>query len=385
LIDQFTELTDRRMFRLPDRGHPPRHPRVPKDVRGFALPAVIFLVALLTMLLTTGLSRVRADRQIAEASEDIADAFAIAQSGLQTYVGTRTARPPDADSVRINLTGGYANVVSQVVQNPSDTTENALYLVRSTGFVIDPDAGAVLQAQRTVTQFADWQTGSIERRAALTAANGIRPRNGPAGTRLVSGNDASSGPSCPATAPPIAGLLTTNVTGPPNLEVTFDGTPPSVEVGSSTGTIIAADTEIDWAATLSASFIPDYTTFQDGDMTRPIQRVTGDLVLNGTYQGSGILIVPNNLILRGPSFSFEGIILVGDGIVFEATSIVIQGLVYSGLNESFGTNPSRTEMGGGTNTELRIIYHSCFVGQALAALTGLAPVANGWHDAWTQY
>ena len=93
------------------------------DDRGFALPAVIFLVALLTLLLTGRLSRVQADRQIAEASEAMADAFAIAQSGLQNYVGSQTVRPPDGDSVRINLTGGYASVISHVIRNPADTTE----------------------------------------------------------------------------------------------------------------------------------------------------------------------------------------------------------------------------------------------------------------------
>ena len=70
------------------------------DERGFALPAVIFLVALLTLLLTSGLSRVQADRQIAEASEATAEAFAIAQSGLYNYMGSLTARPPNARSRR---------------------------------------------------------------------------------------------------------------------------------------------------------------------------------------------------------------------------------------------------------------------------------------------
>jgi type II secretory pathway pseudopilin PulG len=354
------------------------------DENGFALPAVIFLVALLTLLLTTGLSRVQADRQIAEASEATADAFVIAQSGLQNYLGTRSARPPDGDSVRINLVGGYANVVSTLVRNPSDSTEEQLFLVRSTGYVIDLAAGAFIQAKRTVAQFADWQTGSIERGAALTAANGVRVRNGPSPTdRLVSGYDASSGPACPAPGPAIVGMRTTTVNGPSDLR--YSGVPDSlVEVGGGTGYAVATDTDIDWAGALAPAFVPDYTTFQNGDMTRPIQRVTGDLTLNGSYQGSGILIVTGNLNLSGSAFSFEGIILVGDAIMFQATSITIQGMVVSGLNMLLGGNPARTELLD-ENELLQIGYHACFVDQGLAALTGLAPVANAWLDSWATY
>jgi hypothetical protein len=352
--------------------------------RGVALPAVIFLVALLTLLLTTGLARVQADRQISQAAEDIARAWAIAQSGLQTYIGTRTARPADGDSVRINLTGGYANVVARVVRNPADTLENSLYLVRSTGFVIDPGMGAVLQAQRSVTQFADWQTGSIEARAALTAANGIQTRVGPSLGRTVSGNDANLDPTCAPIQPPIAGSITTSVAGNPSVDLTFLGSPDSIQMGSSAGLAVASQTELDWAAVIGPGFVPDFTTFQNGDMTRPIQRVSGNLALNGSFQGSGILIVPGDLVISGSDFYFEGIVLVGGEIDFAAPSIVIQGLVYSGLSELIGDNPGRTEIGD-TNTNLYIVYHSCFVNQALAGLTGLAPVANGWQDAWTAY
>lgn len=365
--------------------HPAAAIRLPPSAeRGVALPAVLFLVALLTLLLTSGLARVQADRQIAQASEDIARAFAIAQSGLQTYIGTRTTRPPDGDSVRINLTGGYASVVARVVRNPADTLENALYLVRSTGIVIDPSAGAVIQARRSVAQFADWQTGSIESIATLTAANGIQVRNGPAAARIVSGNDGNVDPTCAPPALPIAGSRTTSVAGNPAVDLTFLGAPPSIEEGSGTGPLIAGQTEIDWPAVLGAGFVPDFTTFQNGDMSRSIQRVSGSLTLSGSYQGSGILIVPGNLYVGGSDFYFEGIILVGGMIEFDAATIVIQGLVYSGLNEQLGVNSTRTEIGG-NNTLLNITYHACFVSRALSAFTGLAPIANGWQDAWTMY
>jgi hypothetical protein len=155
-------------------------------------------------------------------------------------------------------------------------------------------------------------------------------------------------------------------------------------MGSSAGLAVASQTEIDWVTVTGPDFVPDFAAFQNGDMSRPIQRVSGSLTLNGSFQGSGILVVPGDLVLTGSDFYFEGIILVGGRIEFYAASIVVQGLVYSGMNELTGGNPNRTEVGD-SNTNLYIAYHSCFVTQALAAFTGLAPVANAWQDAWTAY
>jgi type II secretory pathway pseudopilin PulG len=347
--------------------------------RGFALPAVIFLVALLTLLLTSGLSRVQADRQIAEAGEATADAFAVAQSGLQNYVGSQTSRPPDGDSVRINLTGGYANVISRVIRNPADTTENFLYLVRSTGFVINPLAGSAIQAQRTVAQFADWQTGSIERRAAFTAANGLRRETADGEPRSISGLDACG------VEPAIPGVLADTVTGDPDA-VALDGAPALIMQGSGAGPVVAFDTEIDWARATSAAFVPDYTTFRNGDILGySIQRVPGSLQLNGAYAGSGIFIVPGNLDINSGTFYFDGIIMVGGELELDAETIIIDGLVYSGLDEQLSTNPARSEIDTEVNWFLRIRFHSCKVNQALAALTGLAPVPNAWQDSWARY
>jgi type II secretory pathway pseudopilin PulG len=353
-----------------------------RDERGFALPAVIFLVALLTLLLTSGLARVRADRQISEASEAIADAFAIAQSGLQNYLGTQTARPADGDSVRINLTGGYANVVSRLVRNPPDTTENSLYLVRSTGFVIDPSAGAAIQAQRSVAQLADWQTGSIERRAALVTANGLEWQNA-AGTRLVNGNDVPD-PYCGNVAEaPIPAALTDIGVGPAG-GVEFQGSSGLIEQGSGTGPAVAVQTDIDWAAALSPDFVPDYPTFRNNDLTFPIQRVSGSLSLLSGGSGSGLLIVPGNLFIDGSTFSFSGVILVGGKVDFGADANVVLGLVVSGLNEQLGQNPSRT-MFGGDGENAFLLYSSCNITRALAALTGMAPMPNAWLDIWAKY
>jgi len=350
------------------------------DRRGFALPAVILLVALLTVLLMSGLSRARTERQIAQASDEAAGALAVAQSGLQTYLGTATTRPLDADSTRINVTGGYANVVTHLVRQPADTTQRSLYLVRSTGITINPDSGAAPRAQRTVAQFAEWEAGFMLRRAALTAANGIQVRNGSA-IITFTGNDYAG---CTPAEPPIPGLRTTAVGGAPNPVPTYVGSPAGlIEEGAAQGATVAAQTAINWAGALGGDLIPDYTTFQNWNFAYPIQRVAGDLTLSSASGGSGLLVVPGDFTIDA-FFLFYGIILVGGELDFDGGSwAVIRGLVISGLNEQLGINPQRTEFGDGSYLEIQ--YASCYIQQALAPLTGLAPVRNAWLDTWASY
>src|SRR5579864_9402045 len=112
------------------------------DQDGFALPLAIFFMAILTLLLTAAFAKVQGDRRVADSSGAAVSALAVAQSGLQTYIGSRTGRPVDGDSVRVNAVGGYADVVAQLADKVVDTTTNELYVVRSTGHMIDPTQGA---------------------------------------------------------------------------------------------------------------------------------------------------------------------------------------------------------------------------------------------------
>jgi type II secretory pathway pseudopilin PulG len=349
------------------------------DRRGFALPVVILIVALLTVLLTTGLSRARTERQIAQASDETSEALAVAQSGLQTYLGTVTSRPADNDSIRVNVTGGYANVVVHLVRRPADTTRRSLYLVRSTGVVINPDSGAAPRAQRTIAQFAEWEAGFMLRRAALTAANGIYKRDGAAILRIW-GTDYSG---CSPSASAIPGLRTTDTTGSATPTVDYSGAPGLIEHGSSEGPAIAAATAINWAGAMGGDLVPDYTSFQNFNFSYPIQRITGTLNRGLVTGGSGLLVVTGDLNIS-EFFFFQGIILVGGAIDFDPGSwVVIRGLVVSGLNEQLGINPPRTEYGNGSYLEIQ--YASCYVELALAPLRGLAPVRNAWLDTWASY
>ncbi|HEX9631527.1 MAG TPA: hypothetical protein VGA02_03600 [Gemmatimonadales bacterium] len=352
--------------------------------RGFALPAVILLVALLTVLLTSGLTRARVEHQLAEASDETAAALAIAQSGLQTYFGTVVTLPADGDSTRINVTGGFANVITHLVRRPADTTQRILYLVRSTGIVINPGVGPTPQAQRTVAQFAEWEYGYILRRGVLTAANGQRHLNNNSDpARLeVNGND-----QCGVDAP-IPGIRTPDLAwaGPADPDTSIVGAPGIIVAG--TGPTTAAETLIDWAGALGGSLTPDYSSFQNGSTAYSIQRIAGALTLSGTNSGTGLLVVGDSLVVRGASFTFDGIVLVGGRILFEADYQRINGLVVTGLNEQLGVDPARTHTGGAppqNRRDVYLYYDACKVDSALAAVSGLAPVRNAWLDTWATY
>jgi hypothetical protein len=347
------------------------------DRQGFALPLVILLVALLTVLLTSGLARARTERQIANASDEMSVARTIAQGGLQIYLGATSIRPPDGDSVRVNYIGGYANVVAHLVRRPADTIERSLYVIRSTGVVINPDSGSRGWARHTVAQFAEWETGMMLHRAALTAANGIRRDSGTANV-VIWGTDGCG------VRPSIPGLRTTTLTGSATPAPDLQGNPGLLTEGVGTGPAIANNTLINWAAVLGAGLVPHYTTFQNANLTYPVQRIAGNLTLSGIRYSSGLLAISGDLSLTGDFFYFEGIILVGGKIQFRADFTMVRGLVVTGLNEQLGISPGRTEIGSYDNGSY-IYYDSCKVRSALAPFIGLAPVQNAWMNVWATY
>jgi len=352
---------------------------------GFALPVVLLIVALLTAMLTIGLTRAATDLQIAVASQAVDEASVVARSGLQTYFGTTSfdacgipLRPPDGDSVRINVPGGYAEVVARVVRRPADSLANWLFLVRSTGYVIWPSMGSTPAAQRTVAQFAEWQSGELGLPAAFTAANGLART--PGGTGQFHGADEDSIGGCSTAA-----RRTLRVPGlVPNL-VDYDLTGLAA-LGGGTGADIVTNADIDWAATLTPGrIVPDFTSPQPDDGTYPIQFVTGNATLGSlgaTTFGRGLLIVSGDLTVLGSVVQWYGVILVGGQIRFDADDQRFDGLIASGLNRQLGMAPAVGTFGG-DYTDLD--YNSAYVRLAMRPLTGFAPVENAYTEHWRTY
>jgi hypothetical protein len=351
---------------------------------GFALPLVLFLVALLTALLAAGLMRVQGDFEVTEAAAAAISARTVAWSALQTYIGTlsldaceRPLRPPDGDSVRINVPGGYGEVVARVVRRPADSLANWLYLVSSTGYAIQPAQGPTPVGTHTAAEFAVWQSGMLSLQAAFTAANGLTRTSG--GTGQLHGDDENATAGC-QTAPK-AGLRVPWGGDPDLYDYDLTGSPSVSESG--TGASIVNGAHIDWGRTVTpGTIVPDFTTVQLNNPNYPLQFVSGNAVLGApgaTVSGTGLLIVGGNLWVLGSTVQWYGVILVGGEIHFDAADQRLDGLVASGLNAQLGTGPGPGQIGGDYTD---IDYNSLYVRRAMRALTGFAPVANATFDNW---
>jgi hypothetical protein len=357
----------------------------PDGEAGFALPAVVLLIAILTVLLTTGHARVASDVGIASAGDAIAAASVVARSGLQTYFGTLTldacefpVRPADGDSVRINVTGGYAEVVARVVRRPADSLANWLYLVRSTGYNISPADGATPLASRTVAQFAEWQSGQLGLPAAFMAANGLFRIA--AGSGQLHGSDEHPTSGCP-----MPGRLALAAEGgiPDLTDFDLTGSAPQ-SYGS--GADMVTNAGIDWAAVLTPGrIVPDFTTPQTANMNYPVQVVTGNATLGSAgaaITSTGLLIVSGDLMVLGNSVQWYGVVLVGGRVYFDALDQRFDGFFASGLNKQLGMNPTAGGIGGDYTD---VDFNSLYTARAMRPLTGFAPVENAYVEFWKTY
>ncbi len=358
---------------------------------GFALPITLFVVTLVTIMLTTVFVRVQIDHRIGQSSGDNVDALAVAQSGLHIYLGTanfdacwRAVRPLDGDSIRINVNDGYADVVANVVQKPADTLAAWMYIIRSTGRIIEPTQGSDPQAVRTVAQFAEWHTNTIDVLAAFTAANGLESPASSFNSGELKGNDqAPSG----CKDPNVSALRVPNNQDPASLPgFVLNGTLPYV-VDAGSGQDLALLTRIDWLSTITGGVEADYDYFKLWDLSFPVMLVDApsDTVNFGTAYtpATGLLIVTGDLVIEGGAYlQFNGVVLVGGEIEFDAADQRFDGIVISGLNEQLGQNQDRGDQDGNF---LDIDYNSYYVRQALQSLAGWAPVENGWVDNWASY
>lgn len=335
---------------------------------GFAIPLTLFVVACLTLMLTASMVRVRMDLWSARTSGDLTQALAIAQSGLQAYVGTVTERPADDQPVRINLPGGYADVVAELVQRPVDSLSTWTYFVRSTGHLIQPAHGAEPQASRTVGQLATWRGASIHTVATLTAINGVSHTAGP--VLEIDGTDrCGNGP-------------TLGLRAPGGSDGPLDGDATEVDIGGGWSKI-AGETGIDWEATIDEAFLPDHTAILSGDTTFGSFLVRGDVDLED-ITGTGLLIVTGELDTEGSFFEWEGIVLVGGEFDPDADSTVIRGMVVSGLNRTLGEDVEVNDFTE-SDDDVYLSYDSCSITRTLARFGGFAPVENAWVEYWASY
>lgn len=345
--------------------------------RGFALPLTILVITVMTMLIAAAHIRVRADRVIAESSGATITAFSVAQSGLHRYFAIyedSTSAPLDGDSLRINVPHGYADVRAYKVKSSPDSSEHELFIVRSTGHLIEPTRGSYPQAQRTVAQFAQWQIAGMHITGVFTAANDwvIDPSTDV---------DVRGWDHCSPPAPSVVAVRTAATS-------TLDTADFDEITGlskSGTGSAVAISTMIDWASIVGGQFEADYDYFPGWDDSYPTILITGDTTITNLV-GKGLLMVTGNLTLTGSALNWRGVVLVGGGLTINVGAGVFgyfRGITVTGLNLQLGMSPLANQIAGGSRQDFN--FHRCEVENALNSLIGFVPLQNAWIDNWALY
>jgi type II secretory pathway pseudopilin PulG len=341
----------------------------------------ILVVAMLTVMLSAAFARVSADRRIADGTEATVSALAVAQAGMQTYLSVQDSEPPNSDSVRVNVTGGYAWVTPHVIQQPADPTLPKTYVVQSSGYVIAPSVGPEPLAERTVAQFAQWQPGSISQLGAYTAVGshpGLDDHGGGDPLWVHGSDDCGEKPAIPGIRTfSSGGLWSTNPNGASRNNLV-----------TGTRSEVAAETGIDWDAIVNDGALqPDYTSLVPNDTTFKTYFIDAGEVDAENFKGTGMLVITGELDTGNSSshnyFVWDGIVLLGGALDADAKdSTVINGLLITGLNTLTGESAPTTSFDADL---VRVRYNSCNVRRAVERWKGFRPLPGSWVDGWATY
>lgn len=371
------------------------------DRRGFALPMVILVMFVLVGALAAGFTMMRGERAADDATLQQQGATALAETALQQGLRNRpglglpAVPPAGAESLRVNYTDGYADLVTTRMRAAVGTTVPALYLVRSRGVRTRSGTARAGNAVAMATAFASFQQMTMTVQSAMTGINGI-DKAGNSGA--ISGVDqcpvasGGSGNTLPAVVVPATPGYS-GQTGP------LIGNP-KVQTAGATPAAAAATVPFDWNAIVNGNAIvptfdvpasgtgfPSSTWFTNNPTQWPTIIVRNgpnpstDYVLSSF--GRGLLIVFGDLRLNGNTSGWNGIILVG-GRLRSNGSNEVQGATITGLNVKLGyavTNNDVNDLNG--NKEF--LYNSCSVNSALQSMGSLRVYQNTWANSFPAY
>jgi hypothetical protein len=350
--------------------------------KGFALPAAILVVGILSISIAAGFTLVNSERRGVDDQKAQVSAFVLAEQGLQTFFIKRdslgfTSTPPGVKEgpIRIMLKGGYADVQLDRIRPPTGSLAG-LYVVRSRGTQTQGAIGGTPAGVRTVAQYAAWEPANMDVLAGWTAITGIK-KNGNSGQFL--GVDA-----CHDSAA-IAGVAVPQVPG-----FNQPGTADSTEYLAEQINEAAKKVEVDWAGILAGSALtPTYIVPPDNipsfaDTTvYPVIFMTQEGTVSSSQLngGRGMLIVRGNLDTgSGATFNWKGIVLVGGDLTGNGNNY-IQGAIISALNAKLGQSVPINTVNGTKQYQ----YNSCEVAKALLGIGTLIPLPNTWVDNWVEY
>jgi hypothetical protein len=376
----------------------------PAPRRGFALPMVILIIAVVTAALTASLAAATSEAGTTTAQRGQGRAFTIAQSALDLFMLSRDslcaakksgeicipdlgkdigAQSIRADSLRVAIAGGYAELVAHQVRPELHDTLPAMYFVRARGVdTVSRISGRdTLRSQRTVGVMAQYNTNVMNVLSAWTSLSGIM-KNGTAG--IVSGVDGCG------KKPTVAGFAVPSGEFVKSGNWTAIGTPPADSASSLTE--LKSRVKIDWNAIINLNAIPadieippqsfPTSSWFAADTSRwPVIRIhTNGFSLPNN--GRGIIIADGDFTISGSNM-WEGIILVGGKLSSNGTNTT-SGATLSGLNLLLPNSPppqpgyvdDNATLGGQKDYE----YNSCFISRAAQRMKKFKVISNAWLD-----
>lgn len=352
----------------------------------------VLALALVTAAVVASFSATSAEIVANNAMRAQDRAYQLAEAGLQQFLLRRSetgfcascaidAAVVDSEWTRVNLVGGYANVVATRVR-PKLDDDPALFFIRSTGvdtMVKMSGAGLAVFATRTVGQYATFGTSGINALAAWTSLSGIT-NNGGGSKSLISGDDECDDAKIAGVTVPDGGQYSgggPKPTGPPSVDssMSLDALKPGVG--------------IDWNAIINEAIPADVTipggswpaqSKFDDPLYWPVIRVKSNYTIPN--DGRGLIIADSNLTIPG-NVDWEGIILVGGNLTASGTGEV-EGAVVSGLNNLL---PGAVNPPDGTSSDNDVIsgtrkmqYDSCKAARAAERLRMYFAWSNTWLD-----
>jgi len=351
-----------------------------KNRKGFALPMSILVIAILTAGLAASFSSTTAEYTTNAAQRSQNRAYNLAETGLEQFMVLRSSSgfcdhcsdPITADSewTRVNLPGGYADVVAVKIRPAKDSLSPAIYFIRSKGVdtTVKLSSAISVNAEHTVGIYAKWTTLTMKVTAAWVSLSGLQ-KNG-AGT--IDGRDACGQMPDVAGAQVDKGDFTNNGNAS-----SFYGSPP-VDT-SKTFAQLLAQNQIDWAAIVNQnSMAPDITipgdnfpsaaTFAADTNYWPVIRIhtNGYRLPNA---GRGIIVADSDFEVHGSNM-WSGILLVGGKLTSDGNNTT-WGATLSGLNYIIGGTPDLAIDGkqgnvddATANGQKTYVYDSCSVAKA---------------------
>jgi hypothetical protein len=339
-----------------------------KNQEGFALALVVLLLFAIAVAGATGYQVVSTEAFQSQQSAETTQALAVAQGGLDWFIGAQRGLVPDTATYNIN--GGIAVITTRKVATLS--TEEDLYLVRSEGTFTDrryPQIPAV----RVASQYAVYKKVPFNVFApVLTTSNLVRVM----GLANVDGSDhAYAGQCAGAPTAPQAGVAARS-----NIQTSgggvISGDPPGLPLGNFDTVVdsVGLAWDVYGDPTFPVDFDDTWPNFASlpGD-SFPVIRRTGDFSPNWTRSGRGVLIVTGTLMI--PDFSFwywNGIVVAGDlQDVGQWGFWTLEGAMVAGQ----GSAMSSWDMENGD-----IDYQSCYVTWAGRSLAHLSKISGSWWE-----